>query len=99
MRSLVDKLYEPKTFTLKDGRLYTPDFYLPETKEWIEIKGDYKKQKNYNKAFIFAETFLNEKITLIREKEMKNIYNLNLSHKYLSSIVSKFGGSDIRIKS
>jgi len=30
--------YEPKTFKLKNGRRYTPDFYLPWRKIWIEIK-------------------------------------------------------------
>ena len=31
--------YESKSFNLGDGKLYVPDFYLPETDEYIEIKG------------------------------------------------------------
>lgn len=31
--------YEPKTFILEDGSAYTPDFYLEQTDEWIEVKG------------------------------------------------------------
>jgi hypothetical protein len=31
--------YEPKTFILKDGSAYTPDFYLEQTDEWVEVKG------------------------------------------------------------
>ena len=32
-------LYEPKRFHLKDGKHYSPDFYLPTTETYIEIKG------------------------------------------------------------
>lgn len=32
-------LYEPKAFDLKNEQTYIPDFYLPETNEWVEIKG------------------------------------------------------------
>jgi hypothetical protein len=31
--------YEPKTFQLSSGIMYKPDFYLPEHKQWIEVKG------------------------------------------------------------
>lgn len=31
--------FEPKTFDVGNGETYTPDFYLPETDEWVEIKG------------------------------------------------------------
>jgi hypothetical protein len=31
--------YEPKQFLLADGVRYIPDFYLPSTDEWIEVKG------------------------------------------------------------
>lgn len=31
--------YEPKSFKLSDGSSYTPDFYLPEFKVWVEMKG------------------------------------------------------------
>jgi len=31
--------YEPKTFLLSNGIMYKPDFYLPEHKQWIEVKG------------------------------------------------------------
>lgn len=30
--------YEPKAFKLSDKKQYTPDFYLPETNKWVEIK-------------------------------------------------------------
>lgn len=34
--------YEPRTFILKDGKRYTPDFYFPEFDKYIEIKGNFK---------------------------------------------------------
>ena len=48
--------YESKRFKLKDGRFYTPDFYLPETNEFIEIKGHWypaalEKYKLFRKQF------------------------------------------------
>jgi hypothetical protein len=41
---ILDKLniiweYEPKKFLLSNGIFYVPDFYLPELKTWIEVKG------------------------------------------------------------
>lgn len=31
--------YEPEGFALPDGTYYLPDFYLPESKWWVEVKG------------------------------------------------------------
>lgn len=36
--------YEPKTFVLSDGSAYTPDFYLPNTNEWVEVKGWFREE-------------------------------------------------------
>ena len=32
-------MYEPEGFRLSDGTLYLPDFYLPESKTYFEVKG------------------------------------------------------------
>lgn len=32
-------LYEPEGFILSDGTMYLPDFYLPESKTYFEVKG------------------------------------------------------------
>lgn len=32
-------LYEPEGYSLSDGTLYLPDFYLPVSKQFIEVKG------------------------------------------------------------
>lgn len=34
-------MYEPKAFEMEDGN-YVPDFYLPLTGTWIEVKPDYR---------------------------------------------------------
>jgi hypothetical protein len=54
--------YEPKCFKLQDGMRYTPDFYLPKTNEWIEVKGRYKDIDR-----IKHQIFINQgnKLTLI----------------------------------
>lgn len=31
--------YEPEGYQLSDGTLYLPDFYLPESKQFFEVKG------------------------------------------------------------
>lgn len=31
--------YEPEGFSLSDGTFYLPDFYLPQSREWFEVKG------------------------------------------------------------
>jgi ribosomal protein L32 len=31
--------YEPETFEFSDGTLYMPDFFLPDSKQWFEVKG------------------------------------------------------------
>lgn len=32
-------VYEPEGFKMSDGTLYLPDFYLPDAKEFFEVKG------------------------------------------------------------
>ena len=45
--------YEPKCFKLKNGMRYTPDFHLPQTNEWIEVKGQLtEKQKVKHQVFV-----------------------------------------------
>ena len=35
----LDWKYEPKSFMLKNGMSYIPDFYIPELDTWVEVKG------------------------------------------------------------
>lgn len=45
--------YEPKVFMLSLGFIYIPDFYLPELKMWIEVKGIIEEHnKEISRAFV-----------------------------------------------
>jgi hypothetical protein len=46
-------IYEPDGFDL-DGTWYLPDFWLPEQKRWIEIKGQKATEEEKNKARLLA---------------------------------------------
>jgi len=68
--------FEPKTFYfdgIKRGCIsYLPDFYLPETNEWVEVKG-WMDQKSRTKLKRFAKYFPDEKLILIDKKEYARI--------------------------
>lgn len=46
--------YEPEGFKLSDGSLYLPDFYLPESKQFFEVKG-VMSEKDLHKIKQFIE--------------------------------------------
>jgi len=58
-------LYESKTFDL-GNTTYTPDFYLPETNEYIEIKG-YKSEVFIKKFELFKQLYSEVKIKILDE--------------------------------
>lgn len=68
--------YEPKTFyfeNIKRGCIsYTPDFYLPETNEWVEIKG-WMDSKSKTKLKRFAKYYPDEKLILIDNKKYRQL--------------------------
>ena len=39
----INYLWQPKTFTLSNGKTYRPDLYLIDEDKWIEIKGYFRK--------------------------------------------------------
>ena len=63
--------YESKTFDL-DNTTYTPDFYLPETDTYIEIKGRWRDdaKKKFKK---FQKKYYSMNIILLTEKELKKL--------------------------
>ena len=62
-------LYESKTFDLGE-MTYTPDFYLPETDTYIEIKG-YWRPDAEKKFKIFKKKYKNIKIKIINYNKLK----------------------------
>lgn len=47
--------YEPEGFEMEDGTRYLPDFYLPDSDRWIEIKGKPLSEKELKKCESFCE--------------------------------------------
>jgi hypothetical protein len=68
--------YEPKSFKLRDAFRYTPDFYLPETDSWIEVKG-WMKEKDQEKVDLFRA--LGNKIKVYRLKDVEAFSGLSYS--------------------
>jgi hypothetical protein len=64
-------LYESKTFDL-GNTTYTPDFYLPETDTYIEIKG-YWRDDAKKKFKMFQKKYYSMNIVLLTGKELKKL--------------------------
>lgn len=72
--------YEPKAFPLKyeigEGKIkettYTPDFYLPKTDEFIEIKGWWRDDAEEKFAH-FQQQYPNIKITVLMKPELQKM--------------------------
>ena len=47
--------YEPEGFDLGNGLYYLPDFYLPETNAWVEIKGKQLTEIEREKIIRFCD--------------------------------------------
>jgi ribosomal protein L40E len=63
--------YESKTFDLGDTT-YTPDFYLPETDKYIEIKG-YWGRKSLNKLIATKLLYPDTKIEILEKNNLKEL--------------------------
>lgn len=63
--------YEPKHFSLSDGSTYTPDFYVRETDEFIEVKGLYSSDSK-KKVELFKSEYPGLAFSMIFEKEYSN---------------------------
>lgn len=63
--------YESKTFDLGDCT-YTPDFYLPQSDTYIEIKGRWRDdaKKKFN---LFRKKYYSMNIILLTKKELKKL--------------------------
>jgi hypothetical protein len=68
-KNKIEWLYESKYFDLGNCT-YTPDFYLPKTDEYIEIKGWWRPEakKKFN---LFKKLYPNIKIKVLMRKELK----------------------------
>jgi hypothetical protein len=63
--------YESKRFRIGKGRHYTPDFYLPELDEYIELKG-WLTKKGEKKIALFRELYPTIKLYVFMERHLKD---------------------------
>jgi predicted nuclease of restriction endonuclease-like RecB superfamily len=70
-RNNIGWVYEPKTFDLGDTT-YTPDFYLPGTYKYIEIKGFWRTDAK-KKFKLFKKQYPNILIIVLNSKLLKHL--------------------------
>lgn len=68
-RNNIDWQYEPQTFLLDDGSAYTPDFFIPQENEYIEIKG-WMTESHRRKIHQFQ---VHHKLTVLQKQELKSM--------------------------
>jgi hypothetical protein len=64
--------YEPKTFELHDGSAYTPDFFLPDKKQYVEVKG-WLHETHKAKIDKFRETYPDLDLVVANKKYLQEI--------------------------
>lgn len=69
--------YEPKAFKLSDGMRYTPDFYLNDSDEWIEVKG-YMSDRAREKTLLFPKV-TGEKLTVLYKDDLERIIGRDIN--------------------
>jgi len=60
--------YEPKTFDL-GKTTYTPDFYLPDSDTYVEIKG-YFRNKAKIKISLFRKIYKNFNLKILKKSQL-----------------------------
>lgn len=60
-------IYEPQRFEIKEGYTYLPDFFLPESNLYIEVKGYFRNKISRMKFELFSKK---HPIILVQKKEM-----------------------------
>ncbi|GAC1368578.1 MAG: hypothetical protein NVS3B25_07500 [Hymenobacter sp.] len=79
IRSGVEFEFEPRWFKFSPTCRYCPDFYLPQTDEWIEIKGYYNEQQGRKHEMLRQ---LGYKLTILFEKDIANMIDGGFSLSY-----------------
>ena len=64
--------YEQKVFKLSNGKSYIPDFYLPNTDEFIEIKG-YASDEQLKKYELFRKEYPDIKWSMLKTEDLKDL--------------------------
>jgi len=91
----IDFYYEFETFCLSNGKSYIADFYLPNTDEYVEIKG-YLSQDQSDKYELFRQEYPNLKWKILYKENLIDLGIALQSHiptVYLVTGVSGVGKS------
>jgi hypothetical protein len=80
--------YEPKTFDLGETT-YTPDFYLPETDEYIEIKG-YKSDIFIKKFKLFKQIYSEIKIKILDKESLNDLGIINKRGDLIKEVINGY---------
>lgn len=75
--------YEQHTFNLEDGSAYTPDFYLVNSDEYIEVKG-WLTLEHQNRVALFRKTYPDKTLILADKNYLQNL-GIDLRRKWLFS--------------
>lgn len=75
--------YEPETFLLIDGAAYTPDFYLIDTQEYVEVKG-WLTEQHKTRITTFREQYPEKKLILANRQYLTAL-GINLKQAWVSS--------------
>lgn len=75
--------YEPETFVFSDGTAYTPDFFLIDTNEYVEVKG-WLTEKHKQKLLQFQKDYPNKVIILADKNYLANL-GIDLKKKWITS--------------
>lgn len=67
-----DFQFESRMFPLSNGKYYIPDFYLPETNTYMELKGR-EMEKSMNKFFLFQREYPMFNAKLMDSNEYREI--------------------------
>lgn len=59
--------YEPQGFELSDGTYYLPDFYLPDLKTWVEVKGEMTEEDQHKISQFAADLEHGERLWVVRK--------------------------------
>lgn len=73
--------YEREGYELDSGRRYLPDFWLPQQRYWIEIKGTYPPTEERRKISAFAHEMPDDEVFMFVGSDFR-VPRLNPEHDY-----------------
>lgn len=79
----VDFQYECFTFVLENGRAYTPDFFLPYSDEFIEVKG-WLTPEHRDRIDNFRKLYPEKKLIIVNREYLENL-GIDLRRKWINN--------------